>query len=84
MTIIDPNRLDESEDTDDLNVQYNYNEVYDVHYFLTSLLDLYISQELFDWTIQLYPREVIPEDEESTESRTTKTTESSDYESSSS
>ena len=83
-TIIDPNRLDESEDTDDLNVPYNYNEVYDVHYFLTSLLDLYISQELFDWIIQLYPREVIPEDEESTESRTTKTTESSDYESSSS
>lgn len=81
-TLVDPSRLDESEDTDDLNVPYNYNEVYDVHYFLTSLLDLYISQELFDWIIQLYPREVIPEDEESTASSST--SESSSDQSSSS
>jgi hypothetical protein len=87
-TLVDPSRLDESEDTDDLNVPYNYNEVYDVHYFLTSLLDLYISQELFDWIIQLYPREVIPEDEESTASSTSESSSdqsgSSKYDSSSS
>ena len=70
-TIIDPKRVDETEDPEDLNVPYNYNEVYDVHYFLTSLLDLYISQELFDWIIGLYPREVIPEDDESTNSSST-------------
>jgi len=73
VTIIDKSRLNETEDPEDLNVPYNYNKVYDVHYFLTSLLDLYISQELFDWIIQLYPRELIPEDEDST-SYTTQTT----------
>jgi len=46
----------------EFNVPYNYNEVYDVHYFLTSLLDLYISQELFDWIVNLYPNELIPDD----------------------
>lgn len=51
---------DSTIDSDDQNVPYNYNEVYDVHYFLTSLLDLYISQDLFDWIIQLYPDELIP------------------------
>jgi hypothetical protein len=40
--------------------------VYDLHYFLTSLLDLYISQELFDWIISLYPEELIPEETPST------------------
>jgi hypothetical protein len=55
----------DSSDSDEFNVPYNYNEVYDVHYFLTSLLDLYISQELFDWIISLYPRELIPEDDTS-------------------
>ena len=55
----------ESQDTEDINVPFNYNEVYDPHYFLTSLLDLYISQELFDWIISLYPRELIPEEESS-------------------
>ena len=55
----------ESQDTEDINVPFNYNEVYDPHYFLTSLLDLYISQDLFDWIISLYPRELIPEDESS-------------------
>jgi hypothetical protein len=76
-TIVDKSRLEESEDPEDLNVPYNYNEVYDVHYFLTSLLDLYISQELFDWIIQLYPREVIPEDDESTSSSSYTTSSSS-------
>jgi hypothetical protein len=79
VTIIDKSRLDETEDPEDLNVPYNYNKVYDVHYFLTSLLDLYISQELFDWIIQLYPRELIPEDEDSTSYTTeTSTTTTSD------
>lgn len=62
-------------DTEDLNVPFNYNEVYDLHYFLTSLLDLYISQELFDWIIDLYPRELIP-DEESSSSDSTSSSES--------
>ena len=35
---------------------------------MTSLLDLYISQELFDWIIELYPRELIPDDTDSTAS----------------
>jgi hypothetical protein len=56
--------VDDSDDEDD-NVPYNYNEVYDLHYFLTSLLDLYISQELFDWILSIYPNEVIPEEEDS-------------------
>jgi hypothetical protein len=84
-TIIDKSKLadDETEDPSDLNVPYNYNEVYDVHYFLTSLLDLYISQELFDWIIQLYPREVIPEDDDSSSSDSS-TSSSSDSSTSSS
>lgn len=45
------------------NVPVQYNEVYDVHYFLTSLLDLYISQELFSWILSLYPSELIPPDD---------------------
>jgi hypothetical protein len=56
------------DDSDDFNVPFNYNEVYDLHYFLTSLLDLYISQELFDWILKIYPSEVIPEDENSSSS----------------
>ena len=84
-TIIDKSKLpdDETEDPSDLNVPYNYNEVYDVHYFLTSLLDLYISQELFDWIIELYPREVIPEDDDSTSSSTSSSLSSSSRQSSS-
>ena len=54
---------DDSLDSDDLNVPYNYNEVYDLHYFLTSLLDLYISQELFDWILEIYPNELIPRED---------------------
>ena len=55
-----------SYDSDDLNVPFNYNEIYDLHYFLTSLLDLYISQELFDWIMKIYPSELIPKEDEST------------------
>jgi hypothetical protein len=58
------NAIKESDDdSDDFNVPFNYNEVYDLHYFLTSLLDLYISQELFDWILEIYPNEVVPEDD---------------------
>jgi len=64
-TIITDKEIDNLSDRD-LNVPFNYSEVYDVHYFLTSLLDLYISQELFDWIIELYPRELIPDDNDST------------------
>jgi hypothetical protein len=61
------------------NVPCNYNEVYDLHYFLTSLLDLYISQELFDWILNIYPDELIPQEEltSSAYSQTTTTTTSS-------
>jgi hypothetical protein len=65
-TIVDEKLIEE--DDEPYNVPYNYNEVYDAHYFLTSLLDLYISQELFDWIMKLYPPELIPEDENSTSS----------------
>lgn len=58
-----------TDDTEIHNVPYNFNKVYDLHYFLTSLLDLYISQELFDWIIGLFPEELIPEESTSTASR---------------
>jgi hypothetical protein len=63
-TIIDDNTYSDLDD--DCNVPYQYNEFYDLHYFLTSLLDLYISQNLFDWIMKIYPEEVIPEEETST------------------
>ena len=47
--------------SDILCTPVNYNEHYDVHYFLTSLLDLYISDELFSWITNLFPKELIPE-----------------------
>jgi hypothetical protein len=64
----------------DSNVPYNYNEVYDLHYFLTSLLDLYISKELFDWILDLYPEELIPREE--TEDTDSDDSEYSEYSSS--
>lgn len=73
---------------DILCTPYNYNEYYDVHYFLTSLLDLYISEDLFDWIISLYPKQLIADSSEiySTESKTITCTEteekSNNYESS--
>ncbi len=60
-TIVDEEAIKDDEEV--YNVPYNYNEVYDLHYFLTSLLDLYISQELFDWIVSIYPEELIPEEE---------------------
>lgn len=56
--------IEEDLSTEDIiNVPVNYNKVYDVHYFLTGLLDLYISQELFEWIVSLYPAELIPDEE---------------------
>lgn len=69
-----------TETSTESNVPYNYNETYDLHYFLTSLLDLYISKELFDWILNLYPEELIPKDTNSsyTTSNTSDTNNSSD------
>lgn len=55
----------DTDDSTEFNVPYNYNEIYDLHYFLVSLLDLYISQELFDWIVSIYPDELIPREESS-------------------
>jgi hypothetical protein len=38
-----------------------YDLYYDVHFFLTSLFDLDIPNELIQWLTDLYPKEVIPE-----------------------
>jgi hypothetical protein len=43
----------------------NFNKYYDLHFFLTSLLELVIPQEIFDWILSIYPIEVIPEDSDS-------------------
>lgn len=66
---------DDFSSSDLQNVPIEFNKVYDLHYFLTSLLDLYISKELFDWIIDLYPSELIPEDTD-TLSDTTRSTRS--------
>ena len=64
---------------DEDNVPYNYSEYYDLHYFLTSLLDLYISNDLFNWILNVYPEEVIPpEDETTTTTSRTRSSDSSD------
>jgi hypothetical protein len=68
---------DDDDDDDDNNVPCNYNDVYDVHYFLTSLLDLFISEELFNWVLKTYPEEVIPPDESTTESSSEDSSDSS-------
>jgi hypothetical protein len=63
---------------DEDNVPYNYSEFYDVHYFLTSLLDLYISSDLFNWIIKMYPEEVIPSDDTTSSSYYSSKTSNSD------
>ena len=82
----DPIRKDDDStvDSDDLNVPYNYNEVYDLHYFLTSLLDLYISQDLFDWITTIYPEELIPKEDNSSYTSNSSSSNSSSNNSSSS
>ena len=67
VTTIPDNYSDHSSESS-MNVPYNYNEVYDLHYFLVSLLDLYISQDLFDWIVSIYPPELIPNEESSSRS----------------
>lgn len=49
-------------------VPVQYNEFYDAHFFLCSLLDLVISKPLFDWILSVYPESVIPPSEYSTDS----------------
>ena len=71
------NSTSDDDDDDDNNVPCNYNDVYDVHYFLTSLLDLFISEELFNWVLKTYPEEVIPPDESTTESSSEDSSDSS-------
>lgn len=47
------------------HVPLNYNEVYDSHYLLTSLLKLYISDDIYEWICNLYPYEVIEAESDS-------------------
>jgi serine/threonine protein kinase len=76
-TTKEPLSSDESSfDSDDHNVPYNYNETYDLHYFLTSLLDLYISHELYDWIIEIYPDELIPRNDSSSDENSSSDTSS--------
>jgi uncharacterized membrane protein YgcG len=82
------NILSDSTTESTVNVPYNYNEIYDLHYFLTSLLDLYISEELFNWILEIYPPELIPKEEksdsDSSSSSSSSSTSDSDSDSSSS
>ena len=39
-----------------------YDPYYDIHFFLVSLLELNIPDELAFWILELYPKEVIPEE----------------------
>lgn len=49
---------DQSED----DMPYSFNPYYDVHFFLTTLLDLPITEEVYDKINTLYPDELIPEE----------------------
>lgn len=77
--------LDNSDDLDSegepKNVPVQFNKFYDPHYFLTSLLDLYISQDLFDWIMSIYPSDLIPDDpsKSSTSSRSSTSSVSNIY-----
>jgi hypothetical protein len=44
------------------HVPLNYNEVYDSHYLLTSLLELYLPEDIYEWILNLYPAQVIEDD----------------------
>ena len=52
----------DSSDSSEECLPINYNEIYDLHYFLCSLLDRYISNDLYEWITSLYPHELIPEE----------------------
>lgn len=53
----------DEEDKYSYNMPVQFDEIYDSHYFLCSLLEIVISQELFDWIISVFPEEVIPPSE---------------------
>ena len=72
----------DTDDSTEFNVPYNYNEIYDLHYFLVSLLDLYISQELFDWIVSIYPDELIPREDNSSKGSSNENSDRSSNESS--
>lgn len=65
-------------DSEDKNVPYEFNDVYDLHFFLTSLLEIFIPKSLYDFIINVYPYEVLPEDSE-INSSICRSTNSSDY-----
>lgn len=67
-------------DSEDKNVPYEFNDVYDLHFFLTSLLEIFISKPLYEFIINIYPYEVLPEDSE-INSSICSSTKSSDYDS---
>jgi len=63
-TIEDLDLLDLTTNDEPLNVPLQFNETYDLHYFLTSLLDLYdVPSQVKNWITGLYPKELIPENE---------------------
>jgi hypothetical protein len=68
--ILSDSNSNSTESSDEHNVPYKYNDVYDLHYLLTSLLDLYISEDLFDWILNMYPDELIPEEPVSSDTTT--------------
>lgn len=53
----------DTEDKYSYNMPVQFDEIYDSHYFLCSLLEIVISQEMFDWIVSVFPEEVIPPDE---------------------
>ena len=60
--ISDSSESSDSSGYSDECLPINYNEVYDLHYFLCSLLDRYISNDLYEWITSIYPHELIPEE----------------------
>ena len=74
-TTIEPSD-DEEQDDEPKNVPVQFNKFYDPHYFLTSILDLYISQDLFDWIMSLYPSDLIPDDPSKSSSKSSSHTRS--------
>ncbi len=48
-------------DNDIKNFPVNFSEIYDLHFFLTSILELSISTEINNWIVNLYPMELIPD-----------------------
>jgi hypothetical protein len=60
------------------NMPVQYNRIYDSHYFLCSLFDLVISQEVFDWIKSIYPEDVIPSDSSSSSDGSSESSDSED------